>query len=166
LTKLANVVWTKADGTAINGIMPYFDLLTGACTTANRQNWGAIAQTYPPGKCDDYYPVIHLKGATDAFTITGDGGQGVLLVDGNLKLAGQFTWTGLILVRGTVDLNGTAVGGVKVTGALMGMNRAGGTNTISGNSSLTFSRCAINQVTARFAAASPVKYRPWADMSF
>jgi hypothetical protein len=165
LTKLANVVWTKADGTAINGIMPTFDILTGACQVTNKKNWGAIAQTNPAGMCDDYYPVVHLKGDADQFTITGEGGQGILLVDGNLKLGGNFTWTGVILVRGTLDLAGTA-SGVKVLGAVMAMNRAGGTNSITGNTSLTFSRCAINQATARFAAASPVKYRPWADLSF
>jgi hypothetical protein len=102
------------------------------------------------------------------YTITGDGGQGIILVDGNLRISGNFTWTGLILVRGTFEVNGTggAGGGVKIIGAVAAMNRGGGTNTITGASTLTFSRCALAQVTARLSTASPVKYRAWADMSF
>ncbi|MDQ3950383.1 MAG: hypothetical protein M3282_08550 [Gemmatimonadota bacterium] len=164
----ANVQWTAADGTSISQAKPYFVLLTGACDMANKLNWGAISQTNPPGKCDDYYPVIHLNDPAVTYTITGQGGQGIILADGNLEIAGNFTWTGLILVRGSLRLQGTGgMGtGVKIIGAIAAMNRGGATNTITGNSNITFSRCALNQVTARLATALPTKYRAWADMSF
>jgi hypothetical protein len=111
--------------------------------------------------------VVYLKGATTAYTITGDGGQGIILADGDLKLAGNFVWTGIILVRGTINLQGNGgSGGVKVTGAIAAMNRANGTNVITGNSSVTFSRCAINQVTSKLATVAPTKYRAWAELSF
>jgi hypothetical protein len=37
---------------------------------------------------------------------------------------------------------------------------------MSGISNITFSRCALNQVTAQHAVASAARYRAWADMSF
>jgi hypothetical protein len=163
LAMLANKVRTA--GGTIGTVAPQFNA-DGTCNLAHADNWGALAR---PSACDDYYPIVHLRGPTLSYLLNGNGGgQGIMLVDGNLQVQGNFQWTGIIIVRGTFGISGTggAGGGTKIIGGVAAMNRAGATNTMSGNSSITFSRCAINQVTARHALASPTRYRAWADMSF
>lgn len=162
LTLLANKV--KTVGGTYGTIGPVLNA-DGTCNTAAADNWGAITQ---PHACGGYYPIVHLKGPTQSWIINGGGGgQGIMLVDGNLSVQGNFQWTGIIIVRGTFSISGTGGGGgAKVIGGVAAMNRGGGTNNMAGNSSITFSRCAINQVTARHSLASPTKYRAWADLSF
>jgi hypothetical protein len=155
----------RTGGGTFGTIAPQLDV-NGACNTAHTDNWGAINHPEP---CESFYPIVHLRGAGLSYILNGNGGgQGIILVDGNLSVQGNFQWTGVILVRGTFGISGTggAGGGTKIIGGVAAMNRGAGTNTMSGNSSITFSRCAINQVTAKRAIASPAKYRAWADMSF
>jgi hypothetical protein len=143
--------------------------VNGACDRANVDNWGSINQTNPPSPCDEYYPVIYLKGDQD-WILTGGGGQGIIVADGDLKVTGNFTWRGLIITRGvvkTVGSSGAADPGIKIIGAIMAMNKDNTDDTnLSGNSSVQFSRCVINQVSSRLSAAAVMKHRSWADLSF
>jgi hypothetical protein len=142
----------------------------GVCNIGNPYNWGDTSHVNGPRGCEDYYPTVHLQGASNSYVLGGTGGgQGILLVDGNLTLAGGFKWTGIILVKGATTLAGTSgAGGVKVVGGIMSMNRVSpaDTNQYIGNSSITFSRCAISQVTTRIATVKPLKARAWQDVSF
>ena len=55
---------------------------------------------------------------TQTLTLTGDShGAGILLVEGNLKINGGFTWYGVILVTGAVEYSGG--GRRNVTGGIM-----------------------------------------------
>jgi len=159
----------KTSGGAYNNIYPSHSA-PNVCNTADANNWGDTSHVNGPRGCENYYPVVHLQGATNSYNLQGNsGGQGILLVDGNLTLAGGFKWTGLIIVKGATTLAGTAgVGGVKIVGGLMSMNRVSpaDTNQVTGASSITFSRCVIGQVTAALATARQTRYRSWADMSF
>jgi hypothetical protein len=96
--------------------------------------------------------------------LNNNGGQGIILVEGDLRIAGSFQWTGLIIVQGHVELQGNA--SPKIVGGIMAMNRDNETNTFSGTPHVQFSRCAIQSVTARLATARQTRYRAWADMSF
>jgi hypothetical protein len=155
----------RTGGGTIGTVAPQFKV-DGSCDPAHADNWGASSH---PSPCASYFPVVHLKGAAASYTINGSGGgQGIMLVDGNLSIQGTFRWTGLVLVRGTFSISGTGgpAGGAKVVGAVAAMNRGGGTNMMSGTSNISFSRCVINQVTAQHAVAAPMSYRGWADLSF
>jgi hypothetical protein len=166
LTKLATK--SKTVGGTYANIRPTYKPDAVTCDTDNPDNWGADTRSDPAKHCDAYAPIVHLKGDNQTYTLNGNanGGQGILLVDGNLALAGQFKWTGLIIVRGSISITGNANDGPKVLGALAAMNRSNGTNLISGGSQVTFSRCVLNEVTARHATAAPTSYRAWADLSF
>jgi Tfp pilus assembly protein PilX len=167
LTKLASLTFTT--GTTFSQLGPKLTLLL-ACDLTNANNWGdtgRVALGLLPGPCEGYMPVVWLKGATQSWTLNGDGGQGILLVDGNIKFAGQFKWTGLVIVKGTVTTGGNGGNGntgVKIYGALMAMNRGNGINTLAGTGQIQFSRCALQSVMSKYATAAPLKHRAWADL--
>ena len=165
LAKLANKV--RIGGGTINSANPRHSS-PGVCDIGHNDNWGDTSHVNGPRGCEQHFPVVHLKGPTSSYTLDGNsGGQGILLADGNLTVAGTFRWSGIILVRGTFSLAGTgAGGGVKIVGAVAAMNRSNGSNSISGNSTVTFSRCVINQITSKRSTAAVMKHRSWADMSF
>jgi hypothetical protein len=150
-----------------------------ACNYADQYNWGAVIPSSGDptirGPCSDYYPIIHLKGqpadgiwSLDGGGLSGTGGQGILLVDGDLAIAGMFQWTGIILTKGSFRLTGANPNIPRITGAVMAMNTVTPTkgNFVSGDVVLQFSRCAVNQVTAKRSRAIPMKKRGWTDLSF
>lgn len=167
LTKLATLTFT---GGTLPGNGKTAPSWTGVapntvCDKTNQLNWGDTSRADAhSAACDDYFPVIWLKGATTSWTLANYGGQGILLIDGNVTINGQFVWTGLVLVQGTISYAG--MNAPKLTGAVMAMNRNNGTNSVAGNVTIQYSRCAIQAVTARLATARQTKYRAWADMSF
>jgi hypothetical protein len=169
LTKLADAGRTYSTGTTFSQLGPKLTA-SGACDLSNANNWGDtghVALGLLPGPCESFMPVVWLKGPTQAWTLNGDGGQGILLVDGNVKFAGQFKWTGLVIVKGTVTTGGNGGNGntgVKIYGALMAMNRGSGTNTFAGTGTIQFSRCALQSVMSKYATAAPLKHRAWADL--
>jgi len=154
------IVFTPLLGTtlALTGINP---VAVGATCVLSNTNWGDPWRATPPSPCESHMPIIHIKGNA---SITGGGGgrgQGILLVDGNLAMAGNFEFHGLVIVRGRVSFTGT---GTKVFGAVLAANTGGSANLISGNVQLQFSRCALNTLLARRAYPKPTKERAWADM--
>lgn len=75
-----------------NRIQPDF---TFANSAAAASNW----PTFPA----DYYPVIRVNGD---FTLPTSGGQGTLIVMGNLTMSGNNLWHGILLVGGQMTSNG------------------------------------------------------------
>lgn len=129
------------------------------CDKSVSSNWGDSKRNFfSPGPCESYMPVINIKGSA---TLTGGQGQGILLVDGDLKLAGQVTWYGPIIVRGSLAVNG----GAKVYGYVAAANVDLDDNTtVLGNSGIYYSSCALQQVFAASAKVIPVKERAWTTM--
>jgi hypothetical protein len=167
LTKLATKI--KTDASVALQPNPRYLADGVTCDVNHADNWGDTSHVDTATGCDGYYPVVHLKGPTATWNLNGiAGGQGIILVDGNVVINGKFKWTGLILIRGYVTVNGTGGGdGTKIIGAIAAMNRgAGGINTFTGNSSVAFSRCAVEQVTSRLSTAAPLRQRAWADLSY
>ncbi len=68
-----------------------------------------------------------------------DNGFGILMIEGDVKLNGGFSWDGIILVTGTATLNGGG-GGINIRGALY----ANHTVTINGGIDARYDSCAIN----------------------
>src|SRR5439155_1075262 len=65
--------------------------------SANPANWGDPNRATPAGACESYFPTIHVLG--DLKVTTGRG-QGVLLVDGDFTVAGNFAFPGVRLAPG------------------------------------------------------------------
>ena len=146
--------------------------LDGSCDIDHADNWGEQSLTDGNAACASYMPVVHLKDVNVTYTLDGgpggSGGQGILLVDGHLNLAGLFSWTGIIIVRGRVRVTGSPSSGPRIVGALAAMNRNSpdSTNLIAGGSITAFSRCVVNQVSSRVSSAGQLKDRSWADLSY
>ena len=119
--------------------------LLASLTQSQRRNWGDPTHDDATTACDSYYPIVYVKAGN--FTVGGGAvgtakGQGILLVEGNLTIAGNFEFTGPIIVKGNVYVSGT---GNKVWGGIMARN-SGCTSTgtgVTGSSSTQ----ACNQIT-------------------
>ena len=97
-------------------------------------------------------------------TLNGKGrGQGILLVNGDLKINGTFDWVGLIIVRDDIDKgNGSA----NITGAVMARNVSlfDGGSTFNGTQDVQYSKCAVESALRGSAVLQPVRERSWAQL--
>jgi hypothetical protein len=172
--KVADVTSTRSNSpTTFSGIGPRYNM-DGSCNKTDPLNWGdPNRNAVTPGKCEDYFPVVYLRsGVNNYVTVSGGVGQGILIVDGNLTLAGTLSWYGPIIVRGTFTAAGSGGGtGVTVIGGVLAasMNCDSSNpvttpcNDISGNSHIQFSRCAISSAVSR-NARTVLATRSWADL--
>jgi hypothetical protein len=166
LVSQANIVIVQS-GQTLTGMAPAYS--GGNCDMTVSTNWGDPSRNATPGKCENYFPVIYLKSAVKGAlgpltTITTGVGQGIILVDGNLAMAGNINWVGPIIVRGNVALSGN---GNKTVGGIQALNLGCVTascNSLSGTSSATYSSCTINKILAMKAKPALASKHAWADM--
>ena len=149
---------TYAGGTLLNGVGPI--AVGSVCqTSVTPANWGEPNHTTPAGACDTYFPVIHVLG--DLKVTTGRG-QGILLVDGNFTVAGNFTFTGAVIARGGLKMSGT---GNKIMGAVMAASVSVDDDvSLSGNTSLLYSSCALSAALSASAYPTRAIRRAWVDL--
>jgi len=131
----------------------------GACNKADTHNWGDGMNPAQP--CGSYFPVIHIAG--DA-TLNGDQGQGVLLVDGDLDIQGSFVFYGIVLVQGSLKTAGGGSTDAHVYGAVMAKNVDLELNTLAGNATLQYSKCAVTNAMEATQVVTPVRSRAWAQL--
>ncbi|GAC1659399.1 MAG: hypothetical protein NVS4B3_27710 [Gemmatimonadaceae bacterium] len=171
LTSSADKVY--AAGTSLTSLAP--STTTGTlpglpgtgtvCNTSDTKNWGDVNRNaVTPGPCESYFPIIYAQGD---LTISSGSGQGMLLVQGNLRLNGNITFYGPIIVRGSISTFGT---GNKVVGGVMAYNQGcvygNGTatcNQLAGTTSIQYSSCAIlNAFKNKVYVVAPK--RAWLDL--
>lgn len=129
----------------------------GVCDRSDSLNWGNPLGT--GGPCGDYLPVIHTAGSLD---VDSNGrGQGILLVDGDLRVTGDLQFTGLVVVLGSVELGG----GTTVTGAVRVRNGAGMSlqSTVQAPARVLYSSCAVLRVAGGASAPALLAGRHWFD---
>lgn len=133
----------------------------GGCNTGDPMNWGDFNRNTPAGACETYFPIVYISDTTATNHVTGGGGQGILLVDGDLVVDGGFQWYGPVIVRGHLTTQGT---GGHFNGAVMAADVDLELNSVLGNALVTYSSCAI--ADAVFGAAVPKKLtqRSWSEM--
>ena len=149
----------KSVNGTLTGVAPSF--LNGACKTNDNKNWGDPARNLlTPGVCESYFPIIYAPGD---LAINGNVGQGILLVNGNLSIQGNFTFYGPVISRGTVKLTGT---GNHINGSVLAANVVDSTttSTLTGNSAIQYSRCANNMALQRTAMPVKSPQRSWAEL--
>jgi len=131
------------------------------CTRTNMSNWGEPLRSgsYIAG-CINYAPIVYISG--NAMFNAGGRGQGILLVDGDLAIAGGFQWVGLVIATGQVKTgNGTS----NVTGAILAQNADFGDQTsFSGTPVVSYSKCALDYVLNLSAVGRPLAGRSWAQL--
>lgn len=139
--------------TPYNGVAPVVNYTTTppSCDKTAPFNFGEPTRAVGSiTECYTYYPIVHGTGSYTRFS-AGSRGQGILLVDGDLELTGDFEWSGLIIVRGKIKMTGT---GNKLTGAVLAEGVDANTGgSIGGDATVRYSKCAIEN--AMFAAATP-----------
>jgi hypothetical protein len=104
------------------------------CVTSNQLNWGdPINQA---STCATYFPLIYIDGST---SITGNLGQGVLVVNGDLSVDGGFQFFGPVIINGGLKTTGT--GGHFNGGVLAADSTSLGQNTVLGSARELFQLC-------------------------
>ena len=126
------------------------------CDQTVNTNWGdGITPTNP---CGAYFPIIHI---TSDATINGDQGQGILLVDGNLSIQGSFQFFGIVIVQGSLSTAGGGSTDAHFWGAVMARDANLDLNSLSGNATLNYSKCAVTQALEMTQVVVPDRSRSW-----
>jgi Tfp pilus assembly protein PilV len=138
-------------------------LANGLCDKTKETNWGEPWRSgtgYKPG-CITYFPIIY---ATGALTLNKNArGQGIMLVNGDLKLVGDFEWHGLIIVKDDIV---RGAGTANVYGAVMARNEvvADENSKLSGKASYSYSNCALERAMRGSAQVLQARGRAWAEL--
>ena len=133
------------------------------CETSNTLNWGE--PNHQGGQkvveCYNYFPIVYSN--STLLKLSGGGrGQGILLIEGDFEVVGGFEYTGLIIAKGGIKINGN---GNKITGALLARDISiDDDNSISGNTTLQYSSCAVTKALAESATVLPLRQRSWAQL--
>jgi hypothetical protein len=132
--------------------------LSGAkCNYGDTMNWGDPGRTTA---CADYFPIIYIDG--DLKIQANSRGQGVLLVNGDMEMAGGFEFNGILIVRDDIKSTGN---GNKISGSAFAGNTYTTDNTsISGNSEIQYSKCAIERAAKGSSTVVRTKQRGFAEM--
>jgi hypothetical protein len=128
----------------------------GACQVGTT-NWGDPGGT---SVCASYYPVIWAQGDV---TINGGVGQGILIADGDVRLASGAAFSGLVIARDDIVTLG---GGGRILGAALAgdMRPGAGDYTVVGSGSLVqYSSCALHSAVYASAPLIRVRQRAWAE---
>ncbi len=132
----------------------------GSCDTSQKSNWG---DPQAGNACSAYMPMVFVDG--DAHFSNGRG-QGVLLVNGNLQLTGQFEYDGVVIVKGSIQSTGT---GNHVNGVVLVNNGAVDLDVddtfMSGSSVIQYSSCSAQNAIAGHMRLQPIASRSWFDLT-
>jgi len=130
---------------------------TGTCNYADKQNWGDPERA---GPCADYFPIVYIDG--NLKIQANSRGQGVLLVNGSMEMAGGFIFNGIIIVRNDIKSTGN---GNKVTGsAFAGNTYTTDNSSVTGDSEIHYSSCAIERAAKGSSAIVRAKQRGFAEV--
>jgi hypothetical protein len=131
---------------------------TGTCVKTDQGNWGDPDRATPTAHaCEGYFPIVYFNNGNTSTTYTIHGkGQGVLLVNGNLRFNGNSHYVGLILVRGSFQ-GGT--GNIEIDGSLISLNADLTSDNIGGNIDLDYSSCAVTTALNNLSVTAPATYR-------
>ena len=154
-TSLAAAADITLPGGNYNGMGPA--LSGAACNKASTMNWGDPAR--PGGACANYFPIIHVTGD---LKVTGGTGQGILLIDGDFTKAGNFSFYGVVIARGTIKSTGTSnlVEGAEMAAAI----DEGDAVTLAGSNKIQYSSCAVQQALSASSSLATTKGRGWVNL--
>lgn len=145
-----------------NGMVPSTTGSPARCNKTLQLNWGEPWYNPPMvgavAQCQGYFPVIYRNGN---LKVQNGRGQGILLVEGDLEVRGNFEFTGLIIATGQLRTNGT---GNKITGGVLAQNADLDDNSLIGDPVVNFSACAIDRALSASAIVRPLTERSWAQL--
>ncbi len=134
------------------GVGPRFDG-TGACDPTDTGNWGDPLN--PTSNCGSYFPIMYSPGSVN---INGGYGQGILLVEGDLRVQGGFEFFGIIIVKQSLTTTGT---GGHFNGSVMAANVDLDQNTVLGDAIVNYSGCAVERALKAAGSGAQLRSRGW-----
>ena len=152
------VAMATITGTASSNVHPNPAGTGTTCTTTNVLNWGDPGKPPAVAGCRNYFPIIHWAGNLN---VAQGVGQGILLVDGDIEVSGNFQFFGPVIARGHLKSTGT---GNRIYGGVMAADVDLESNTVLGNAVISYSSCAL---TTALRASSPgrlIRERSWAEV--
>jgi hypothetical protein len=126
------------------------------CDVSVVTNWGGPDLR---SACDTYFPIIRVTG--DLSLLSGQG-QGILLVEGDLEVQGDYSFWGLVLVQGrlrTVKSPAT----LRVWGAIVVGGVTAETGSL-GSVAIQYSKCLISRVLQSSGRLVPLSSRAWRQL--
>jgi hypothetical protein len=127
-----------------------------SCNYSDTMNWGDPSRATA---CADYFPIIYING--DLKIQANSRGQGVLLVNGDMEMAGGFEFNGIVIVRDDIKSTGN---GNKIAGSAFAGNTYTTDNTsISGNSEIQYSKCAVERASKGSSTVVRMKTRGFSE---
>ena len=127
----------------------------------------AMRPLLPTHACFNFFPIIWLNNPNDEWNFSGGEGQGILLVEGDLRVTGDFQFYGPIYIKGHIETAGG--GGVQhFHGGMIAANADLDQNSVLGTADIVYSSCAIERAVLNNAALSravPLGQRSWVDLS-
>ena len=127
----------------------------GATTTLTADVSGA---TY--GSATNYVTVYANATATQAdheLRLNNVTGYGLLIVDGDLQMAGNLNWNGIIIVTGILTSTGGGSNNKNITGQIYSGSSALGDTAISGNIDVAYNSCEVKKTLS----SQPLKVVNW-----
>lgn len=156
LVAMANVTITNGQGPTVEPTA----LPDGSCDKGNQANWGEPWRTAGwVEACKNYFPIVY---STTSLHMNQGRGQGILLVDGDVRFNGDFEWYGLIVARDDITKgNGVA----RIFGAVMARNaELGDMSDVQGNITINYSQCSLEMAMRGSAQVLQAKERAWAEL--
>ena len=156
LVSMANVTITNGNPPSIAPTVN----VDGSCNKADQTNWGEPSRAAGYiAACINYFPIIY---STQSLALNGGRGQGILLVDGDVRLNGNLDWFGLIIARDDITKgNGNAT----ITGAIMARNAQISDNSaVLGNITINYSQCSLEHALRGSAQVTQAKERAWTEI--
>lgn len=140
-------------------LQSYIDSLKGSATITLTQDNAAGNGTNSYGSASSYVTVY-----SDA-TLQADGelmlnnatGYGILLVKGNLKLAGNIDWHGIIIATGVVTTSGGGSDNKNIQGQVYSGASALGDTTVNGGVTIGYNSCEVK----KSFSSQPLKVVNW-----
>ena len=148
LVAMASKVLTPGTYTGINP-----SVTGGECDVSVAGNWGSPLD--PTSPCRSYFPIIYVPGS---ISINGYAGQGLLLVEQNLRVQGRFQFFGIAIVKGTLETMGT---GAHFTGAVLAANQYIDETDVLGNAEINYSSCAVGRALQAGSPGAMIRSRGW-----
>jgi len=139
---------TLPDGSDLTNVNP---IVSGSDCVDNDFNWGDPLD--PSSPCASRFPIIHVPGDLRIRDGTGYG-QGILLVDGELRIEDSFQFYGVILVRDRIRLEDD----VQIFGGIVGGDRI----EVEDGATVRNSTCAAHRaMNALNRQLRPIDTRAW-----
>jgi hypothetical protein len=147
---------TPQTGTENIDLESYVDSLKGGATVTLTSD--VSGGTY--GSPTNFVTVYADAAGTQAdgeLKLTNATGYGILVVKGDLELAGNLNWNGLIIVTGRIKTTGGGLNSKNIMGQVYGGQSDLGDSTISGSVTVTYHSCNVKNALS----SQPLKLVNW-----